>query len=268
MASPLAEARVGPHGYIHNWIFVGIPVAGEHVFHPDHGHGTVHTANPGHVDVHFHKTGQTHRFQVRPDPGPSHFEQMSDEQVLSHLGDGTGEAFKHAMAELDRRDRVEREAKIEALYAKTPSTRTEADKLYRDLVDAGENPEDAYAHAHGRDTEALRRQAIVAQLREQGYQGASFDAITRTAFRDEQQRMALDAEKATNGYMLSKAGKVAGIDPWSLFGGTESAARKYASEELKQYWDTHGRPTVKEFQQQLLGHGGRMGIPAGGDFLK
>jgi len=264
----LVVSRVGPHGYIHGWIFVGIPVAGERVFHPQHGHGTVHTSNPGYVDVHFHKSGQTHRFGVNPEPGPSHFEKMSDEQVVSHLGDGTGEAFQHAMAELDRRDRMERQGKVEALYAKHPSTKAEADQVYRDLVDAGENPEDAYGHAHGRNSENLRRQAITAQLRDQGYSGSSFDALTRAAFRDEQQRMAIDAERATNGYMLSKAGKVAGIDPWQLFGGTEKAARKYASPELKQYWDTHGRPTVKGFQDRLLGHGGRLDTPGGGDFLK
>jgi hypothetical protein len=193
---------------------------------------------------------------------------MSDQQVASHLGDGTGEAFAHALAELDRRDRAERESKIAALYAQKPATRGQAAKLYQALVDAGENPEDAYAHAHGRDTENLRRQAITAQLREQGYSGTSFDAVTRTAFRDEQQRMAIDAEKATNGNMLSQAGKAAGVDPWSLFGGSEAAARKYASPELKYYWDAHGRPTVSEFQQRLLGHGGRIGTPSGGDFVK
>lgn len=260
--------RVGPKGYIHNWIFVGIPVAGAHVFHPQHGPGTVHTSVPGRVDVHFHKSGETHQFQVRHDPGPSHFERMSDEQVVAQLGDGTGERFKYAMAELDRRDRLETEGKIRALYAQPPpTTRGQSDKLYNALVKAGENPEDAWGHAYGRDTEHLRQQAVTAQLREQGYAGVNFNAVTRAAFRDEQQRLAIDAEAATNGYMLSKAGKAAGIDPWTLFGGSEAAARKYASPELKQYWDTHGRPTVSEFQQRLLGHGGRVGT-LGGDFLK
>lgn len=247
---------------------MGVPVTGERVFHPHLGHGTVRASVPGRVDVHFAGSGAMHQFEVRHDPGPSHFERMSDQQVAEHLGDGTGEAFKYALAELDRRDRAEREGKVAALYAQKPATRGQANKLYQALVDAGENPEDAYAHAHGRDTENLRRQAITAQLREQGYAGSSFDAVTRTAFRDEQQRAAIDAEKATNGFMLSKAGKVAGIDPWSLFGGSEAAARKYASTELRQYWDTHGRPTVSEFQQRLLGHGGRIGTPSGGDFVK
>lgn len=33
--------RVGPKGYIHGWIFVGIPTEGAKVFHPHVGHGTV-----------------------------------------------------------------------------------------------------------------------------------------------------------------------------------------------------------------------------------
>jgi hypothetical protein len=35
--------------------------------------------------------------------------------------------------------------------------------------------------------------------------------------------------------MLSPAGKKADIDPWSLFTGPESRARKYASPELKEW---------------------------------
>lgn len=260
--------RVGPKGYIHNWIFVGIPHAGDQVFHPVHGHGTVHAAVPGRVDVHFHGSGATHSFPVQHDPGPNRFEQMTDEQVVSHLGDGTGEGFKHALAELDRRDKAERQAKIDALYARPASTKGQRDRLYGDLVGAGENPEDAWSHAYGRGTDAMRRQAAIAQLRAQGYAGANFDAITRAAFRDEQQRLAIDAEAATKGVMLSKAGVAAGVDPWSLFGGTEAAARKYASPELLAYWDRVGRRTVAEFQDRLLGAGGRIGGPAGGDFLK
>jgi hypothetical protein len=33
--------KVGPKGYIHNWILVGVPVKGVEVHHPEHGRGTV-----------------------------------------------------------------------------------------------------------------------------------------------------------------------------------------------------------------------------------
>jgi hypothetical protein len=52
----------------------------------------------------------------------------------------------------------------------------------------------------------------------------------------------VQAERATNGYMLNKAGGANGIDERSLFTGPESRARRYASEELIEHWRTHPRP--------------------------
>jgi 8-oxo-dGTP pyrophosphatase MutT (NUDIX family) len=46
--------KVGPKGYIHGWIFVGAPGAGDSIFHPAHGHGKVsHVDQHGHVHVAF-----------------------------------------------------------------------------------------------------------------------------------------------------------------------------------------------------------------------
>ena len=56
------------------------------------------------------------------------------------------------------------------------------------------------------------------------------------------------AEDATNGYMLNKAGRAQGIDERSLFTGPESRARRYASEELLEHWQTHPRPTARMFE--------------------
>lgn len=57
-----------------------------------------------------------------------------------------------------------------------------------------------------------------------------------------------EAEKATRGNMLNKAGRSAGIDERSLFTGPESRARRYASEELLNHWQSHPRPTAAYFQ--------------------
>jgi hypothetical protein len=57
-----------------------------------------------------------------------------------------------------------------------------------------------------------------------------------------------EAEKATRGNMLNKAGRAAGIDERSLFTGPESRARRYASEELLNHWQSHPRPTSAYFQ--------------------
>jgi hypothetical protein len=63
----------------------------------------------------------------------------------------------------------------------------------------------------------------------------------------------VQAEAATNGHMLSPAGRAAGIDPHSLFSGPRARAEKYASPELKEFWDQHGRLTYTEFRGQVLG---------------
>jgi hypothetical protein len=47
--------------------------------------------------------------------------------------------------------------------------------------------------------------------------------------------------------MLNKAGKAAEIDERSLFTGPESRARRYASEELLNHWESHPRPTSAYF---------------------
>lgn len=270
LAWPAGEyviSRVGPKGYVHGWIFVGVPVEGDDVFHPHHGHGTVTGTDGGNVKVRFHQSGAEHSFPVRPGAGTPRFDRLTDEQVVAQLGNGQGERFQRALAELDRRDAAERDQKVRALYQQAPATRGDADHVYQSLVSLGENPEDAWAHAYNTNTDAMRRSATVAQLRAQGYAGSNFDAITRAAFRDEVQRQAIAAESATNGFMLNDAGRTAGVDPWSLMTGPEVRARKYASDELKGWWDTNGRPTVAGFQDQLLGHAGAAG-PRGGDFLK
>jgi hypothetical protein len=64
-------SRVGPHGYIHGWIFVGAPGAGDRVFHPHHGHGTVTGREGKHATVKFGATGTEHSFEVRPGAKPA-----------------------------------------------------------------------------------------------------------------------------------------------------------------------------------------------------
>jgi hypothetical protein len=258
-------SRVGPHGYIHGWIFVGIPAPGDHVIHPHHGHGTVTEASSSHVKVRFDSGGH-HVFPVRPGPGPGHFEQMTDEELVHHLTTGQGQKFHNAVAELDRRDRAIHAERVRSLYAETPRTAADRNRIYQGLVNEGENPEDAWSHAHGADTAQMQREAVIAQLRTQGYKGSGFDALTRDAFKHEVQRRVLDAEAATNGYMLSRDGQRAGVDPWSLFTGPEARARKYASPELREWWDQNGRPSAADFQDTLMGH--KASGPRGGDYYR
>jgi hypothetical protein len=55
------------------------------------------------------------------------------------------------------------------------------------------------------------------------------------------------AEAATRGNMLNRKGRAADIDERSLFTGSEAVARRYASEELLNHWQSHPRPTAAYF---------------------
>jgi hypothetical protein len=59
--------KVGPKGYIHNWIFVGPQAVGAQVFHPAHGHGTVHRIKDGKVHVRF-EGNKKHSFDLPKSP--------------------------------------------------------------------------------------------------------------------------------------------------------------------------------------------------------
>lgn len=61
---------VGPKGYIHGWIFVGIPVAGQQVNHPHLGSGVVTGTRGGRVSVRFDRSGAEHSFEHRPASQP------------------------------------------------------------------------------------------------------------------------------------------------------------------------------------------------------
>lgn len=54
--------KVGPKGYVHGWIHVGVPSAGERVFHPEHGHGTISRSGKRTVGVRF-DDGKEHSFE-------------------------------------------------------------------------------------------------------------------------------------------------------------------------------------------------------------
>lgn len=65
--------KVGPKGYEHNWVFVGVPGTGGRVFHPQHGHGTVAEHNGSSATIHF-DSGHKADFAAGHDSGPPRLE--------------------------------------------------------------------------------------------------------------------------------------------------------------------------------------------------
>jgi hypothetical protein len=67
------------------------------------------------------------------------------------------------------------------------------------------------------------------------------------------------AEEATKGNRLNRRGRESSIDERTLFRGPESRARKYASEELLNWWEWNPRPTEAYFQGEET-RIGRVGV--------
>lgn len=64
------------------------------------------------------------------------------------------------------------------------------------------------------------------------------------------------AEAATRGNMLNKRGRANGIDPRALWTAGDRARARYASEELRGYWDAHPVVTYREFASEAGQHRG------------
>lgn len=182
---------------------------------------------------------------------------VSDDDLAAAMGaEGITDTELGALvAELDRRDKADRKnAAARARRARRRNARDRAREAdYDQRVDAGEDPESAYAAAYGITEERIRRDEAIDFLRSSGYTGKGLDELCRSAFREHATASYWAAEDATKGYFLNKAGTRAKIDPRDLFTGPEARARKYASRELLDYWQEHGRLTVDDFRAGILG---------------
>lgn len=75
LTSTADVVKVGPKGYEHGWIFVGVPSSGDVVHHPSYGSGHVIHHDGTTVTVRFH--GEEHTFRHRAGThSDNHFEQQ------------------------------------------------------------------------------------------------------------------------------------------------------------------------------------------------
>ena len=123
-------------------------------------------------------------------------------------------------------------------------------KRYDELLEQGVDDEDAVADAFGISVDKQRRMNAISHLRGLGYQGDSLDDLVKAWHRDESYQAWARAEVDTNGYMVRDG--FPNVDDRALWSMPESQARKYATEELKSWWDQHGRVTAAELKAQLL----------------
>lgn len=184
--------------------------------------------------------------------------------------------FERLAAELDRRDKARQAAEAaRAAERERAARRREREAEARaermeELLAAGVPEEEAVEEVYGISIATQRRRRVIDDLRAQGYTGRSFEELARASYRDHVHRQWLAAENATRGNLVTREGQARGIDPVRLFSGPEAYARRWASDELKAWWDTHGRPTFAEWKAQLLDDSSALrGLreQGGGDFL-
>lgn len=60
------------------------------------------------------------------------------------------------------------------------------------------------------------------------------------------------AERECRGRLVSRAGQAAGLTAWDLFTGPHHRADRYATDELHDWWEGHGRLTFAEFERAWL----------------
>jgi hypothetical protein len=116
-----------------------------------------------------------------------------------------------------------------------------------DKVSRGDTPQARYAEAQilhemeRRDQETLRRR----QHRQAVVVGRAARRMEREA---DAERIRLEAEDYTKGYLVTAQGRARGISDEEILTGREEVFIRYATPEAKAYFASHPRPTAAYFR--------------------
>ncbi|MBI0374736.1 phage capsid protein [Streptomyces albiflaviniger] len=179
---------------------------------------------------------------------------VSDDELAWCMQYATSEELLRIAAEMDRRDAVDLPPPADTGDA-VADMFADRDALAEAMAPAPD-PEQ-WGHLADDETFAAEAAALAAAQDEDGGERDERHTITRREARalyDEYvYRQYLQAENDTNGYLLNKKARAAGINPVSLFSGPARTAYARASDELKEWWKEHGRLTQAEFIEQVVG---------------
>ena len=180
--------------------------------------------------------------------GDTDIRQMEDTQlfdffsVMSKRRQLDEPLMNRLLKDMDRRDRAKPFYMDEDL--------TPQQQRVDELVAGGRDYLSAYAEVHSADEAQLGRDEAAGAVVRQG--GETLQQAVRRSYDEWLHMTYLEAEKATRGHMLNRAGQQAGIDPLTLFTGPVSRARRYASEDLMRWWRNNKRMNLTEFRAQVL----------------
>lgn len=93
---------------------------------------------------------------------------------------------------------------------------------------------------------AIRKREFV---RASSLKGAGFEDTLKNEFAHLVEQAYMQAEDATNGYMVRKGSK---FDPKNLWYCNDATARRHMSEEMANWFDEHGRITLPVFREMVL----------------
>ncbi|MEU7741989.1 hypothetical protein [Nonomuraea sp. NPDC049158] len=189
------------------------------------------------------------------------YQALSDEDLAERFNEALGQGdeleIERAAAEMALRDQVDEPPTApevgESWGTWDDLEITDDDRRVDELVAQGWDYVEAYAEVYNVDPEQLRREERRAAIEADRREGESLDQTVARLYRDWVHTQWLQAENTTNGFLLNKAGRAAGIDPITLFSGPTSRATAYASEELRRWWNDNPRMTLTEFRAQVLG---------------
>lgn len=158
--------------------------------------------------------------------------------------------------EVARRDEVNAKRREREAEKKEAKRQEQIDR-YMELTEQGMDHEEATEEAFGITIEQQRKDAARDQLKAWGFTGSMQEQFRKWHI-DEVIRDYQQAEDDCRGHMIKREHaaeferKFKGEGYDVLWYSTEATARKYASNELLEWWDQHGRVTVEELKARLM----------------
>ncbi|NUK22062.1 hypothetical protein [Streptomyces lunaelactis] len=189
-------------------------------------------------------------------------EQVGDDDLAWSMQYATTDDVLRIAAEMDRRDAV---ALPKAADTGNPVADMLADRSALDAaLSPAPGPEEWGVHAGGENVWPEGTFGADPDRPIDGIQGSGSDEQDqqeRRVTRNEARQMYdayvyqqwLKAEDDCRGELLNAAAEAARRDPQALFSGPARVAYAHASDELKEWWGTHGRLTQAEFIEQATG---------------
>ena len=135
------------------------------------------------------------------------------------------------------------DARVAAILGRYCNARTHDERVFGLVMAEMERRDRLFAE------QAAARARVLAAMKQDKARQSARDRL-REDYQLYVEAAYLAAERETRGHLLNRRGVDRGVHPRELFSGNRSRAYAYASEELRNWWEQHGRVTFTEYQRQ------------------